>query len=68
MGRIKTKDIKTIGRELVEKFPDKFNINFEYNKRVLDDLKLFESKKMRNKVAGYIVRLMKQLERENQNN
>ncbi len=65
MGRIKTKDIKTIGRELVEKFPDKFNINFDYNKRVLDDLKIFNSKRMRNKVAGFIVRLMRQEEREN---
>jgi len=64
MGRIKTKDIKNIGKELVEKFPDKFNINFEYNKRVLDDLKIFDSKRMRNKIAGFIVRLMKQLERE----
>ncbi len=65
MGRIKTKDIKTIGRELVEKFPDKFNINFDYNKRVLDDLKIFDSKRMRNKIAGFIVRLMRQAEREN---
>lgn len=65
MGRIKTKDIKTIGRELVDKFPDKFNINFDYNKRVLDDLKIFNSKRMRNKVAGFIVRLMRQEEREN---
>ncbi len=68
MGRIKTKNIKIIGRELVEKFPDKFNINFEYNKRVLEDLKLFNSKRMKNKVAGFIVRLMRQIERENQNN
>ena len=60
MGRIKTREIKRIARQLVEKYPDKFSPDFETNKQVLKDLGIFTSKKMRNKVAGYIVRLMKQ--------
>ncbi len=60
MGRIKTKEIKRLARQLVEKFPGKFTDDFEKNKVVLNEIGSFNSKKMRNKVAGYIVRLMKQ--------
>jgi small subunit ribosomal protein S17e len=60
MGRIKTTWIKNVGKELVEKFPDKFSEDFDVNKKFLESLKVIEDKSVRNKVAGYIVRLKKQ--------
>ncbi|MCD6381679.1 MAG: 30S ribosomal protein S17e [Candidatus Aenigmarchaeota archaeon] len=59
MGRIKTKEIKRMARQLVEKYTERFSDDFEKNKSVLSELEIFESKKMRNKVAGHIVRLAK---------
>ncbi len=64
MGRIKTRMIKNIGKKLVKMYPDKFTTDFEHNKAVLKELGIIDSKKVRNKVAGYIVRLKKRELRE----
>jgi len=57
MGRIKTRDIKKLGSELVEKYREKFCDDFETNKQVLKELKI-EGKQFRNKLAGYITRII----------
>ena len=54
MGRIKTSFTKNVGRTLLEKHPDKFSSNFEENKLFLKEVAIFESKRLRNIVAGYI--------------
>lgn len=59
MGRIKTSFIKHIASELFEKYSDKFTTDFEKNKQVVNELVDFESKKIRNIVAGYITSLKK---------
>jgi small subunit ribosomal protein S17e len=58
MGRIKTRDIKRLGIQLVEKYRDKFTTDFETNKQILKDFKI-EGKRFRNKLAGYITHIMK---------
>ena len=60
MGRIRTKDIKVAAKELIKRYPEKFTKNFEENKKALNELKIIDEKKMRNKIAGYIVRLLSQ--------
>ena len=46
---------------LLEKHPDKFTADFEHNKRVVGELLgASVSKRIRNKVAGYVTRLVKQ--------
>jgi len=55
MGRIRGKWIKNLSKKLVEQFPDKFNNNFEDNKKALNEMNIIDDKLMRNKVAGYIV-------------
>lgn len=57
MGRVRTKLVKNISKELIEKYPDKLNKNFKENKEFLKEI--IESKKLRNKIAGYIVTLEK---------
>ena len=59
MGRIRTTFIKGIARRLFEKSPDQWG-GFETNKKVLNEMKLTDEKFTRNKVAGYIVRLVEQ--------
>ncbi len=64
MGRIRTKDIKMTARKLVQNYPDKFG-DFKQNKAVVNELKLTEHKKMRNRIAGYIVRVIRNQKRKN---
>jgi len=58
MGRIRTTLIKRVARKLLAEHGEELTTDFEKNKEVVDRyLKL--SKKMRNVVAGYIVKLKK---------
>lgn len=57
MGRVKPEAIKRLARELLEKYPERFTADYEVNKKLLMELTLFHSKKLRNRVAGYISRL-----------
>ena len=54
MGRIKTTFVKNTAKNLVEKYPEAFSGKFEENKKALERFASFESRKMRNLVAGYI--------------
>jgi len=56
MGRIKSKLVKRTAKTLL-KAENKFNENFEENKKILKDS--MPSKKIRNQIAGYITRLKK---------
>lgn len=57
MGKIKSKLIKKSGQNLVKKgIP--FTENFEYNKKILGNT--MPSKKLRNRMAGFLSRLKKQ--------
>ena len=51
--------IKIQGKRIIEKYADKFTNDFEHNKQVLKELAIFSSKKIRNKIAGYITFLKK---------
>ena len=64
MGRIKTKDVKRAGKRLMELYEGNFGLEFEFNKQFLSKLNIGVSKKVRNKIAGYITRQMRIRERE----
>lgn len=63
MGKIRTTMIKRLAKEFVNNYPDKFTVDFEKNKQLLKELGAFPSKKIRNQVAGYIVRMIKRVKR-----
>jgi small subunit ribosomal protein S17e len=46
--------IKRISTELLQKHPDKFGLEFDVNKKSLNDLAVVRSKVLRNELAGYI--------------
>jgi small subunit ribosomal protein S17e len=46
--------IKRISTELLQKYPDKFGLEFDANKKSLNDLAIVRSKVLRNELAGYI--------------
>jgi small subunit ribosomal protein S17e len=53
---IKPSYIKTLGTELVAKQREHFTNNFEENKQQLGKSAIIGSKRVRNRVAGYITR------------
>ncbi|MHA1596492.1 MAG: 30S ribosomal protein S17e [Candidatus Asgardarchaeia archaeon] len=57
MGKIRTDIIKRTARALLEKYPDLFTTDFEKNKKVIDEILVTSSKKLKNKIAGYITHI-----------
>lgn len=53
---IKPSYIKTIGNELVNKQRESFTNTFDENKQQLEKSAVIDSKRVRNRVAGYITR------------
>ena len=53
---IKPSYIKTMGTELLNKQRDNFSNSFDENKQQLGNSAVIESKRVRNRIAGYITR------------
>lgn len=53
---IKPSYIKSTGAELIVRFGDKMSNSFDENKQVVTDMTSISSKRVRNRVAGFITR------------
>jgi small subunit ribosomal protein S17e len=60
MGRIKTQLVKRIAIKLFKENPETFKKDFSENKKLLEGVIEVNSKKLRNIIAGYLTRLVKQ--------
>ncbi len=58
MGKVRPEKVKKIARELVKRYPDRFSTDFEGNKKFLGSVATIYSPKLRNRIAGYITRLV----------
>lgn len=58
MGRVRQTYIKRLAKDLVSADPERFSEDFDENKQELKEMEEFNSKKLRNRVAGYIVRVV----------
>ena len=67
MGNSMLKPLKTKTDFMIEQLGDKFNTDFENNKKVIASLNLGFSKKTRNRMAGYAVRVKKRMEQKEKN-
>lgn len=56
LGKVKTEQIKRIGKALMARFPSKFSTNFDENKHAVSSLTEGATPRVRNQVAGYITR------------
>jgi len=56
MGTVKPAYNKVIAMELLRKYPDLFTGDFDENKKLVSQLTNIQSKRVRNRVAGYITR------------
>ena len=46
--------VKKLSTELLNRYPDKFNVDFQQNKKIIDEIAKVNSKELRNQIAGYI--------------
>ncbi|KAF8330803.1 ribosomal protein S17e [Cantharellus anzutake] len=63
MGRVRTKTVKKASRVLIEKYYPRLTLDFHTNKRVIDEVAVVPSKRLRNKISGYTTHLMKRIQR-----
>ncbi|OPY36724.1 MAG: 30S ribosomal protein S17e [Methanoregula sp. PtaU1.Bin051] len=53
---IKPSYIKTLGQEVLAKNRERFSNNYDENKQALTSVASIESKRVRNRIAGFITR------------
>ncbi|MFW9810025.1 MAG: 30S ribosomal protein S17e [Candidatus Thorarchaeota archaeon] len=59
MGSVRPRYIKNAAKNLLALYPDTFTDDFETNKRLVEQLTDVKTKTVRNRIAGYLVRLIK---------
>ena len=57
MGKVRIETVKRVSRELLRRYPDRFTGEFESDKHAVNELVITQSKRLRNRIAGYITRL-----------
>ncbi|KAL7557198.1 hypothetical protein ACA910_004605 [Epithemia clementina (nom. ined.)] len=58
---VRTKTVKKSARSIVEKYYTRLTLDFHTNKRIVDDVAILPSKRIRNKIAGYTTHLMRRI-------
>lgn len=60
---VRTKTVKRSAIQIIEKYYSRLTLDFDTNKRICDEVAIIPSKRMRNKIAGYITHLMKRIQK-----
>ena len=63
MGRVRTKTVKRSARHIVEKYYQKLTMDFQLNKKISEEVAIIPSKRLRNKIAGFVTHLMKRIQK-----
>ncbi|CDF35824.1 40S ribosomal protein S17 [Chondrus crispus] len=63
MGRVRTKTVKKSARQIIEKYYSRLTLDFQTNKRICDEVAVIPSKRLRNKVAGFVTHLMTRIQK-----
>jgi small subunit ribosomal protein S17e len=63
MGRVRTKTVKRAARVIIEKYFQKLTQDFQTNKRLITEIAIIASTRLRNKIAGFTTHLMKRIAR-----
>merc|ERR1739838_1120319 len=60
-GRVRTKTVKKASRRIIEKYYMMLTLDFHTNKRVIEEIAIIPTKRLRNQIAGFITHLMKRI-------
>ena len=64
MGNIRTSHVKRLSKELIETHEGKFTTDFDENKKLVEEFSSVSTKHLRNKIAGYVTRLVRNESRQ----
>jgi len=59
MGKIRPSHIKRISKKILETYGNLIEDDFEKNKALLEQILKLQSKKIRNRIAGYLTSLVR---------
>jgi small subunit ribosomal protein S17e len=59
MGNIRTSFVKRTSKELIETYEGTFTTDFDENKKLVVQFTTVSTKHLRNKIAGYVTRLVR---------
>ena len=62
-GRVRTKTVKKASRNIIEKYYGRLTLDFATNQRICEEVAIIQSKRLRNKIAGFTTHLMKRIQR-----
>ena len=62
MGRVRTKTVKKAARQIVEKYYFRLTMDFQTNKKISEEVASIPTKRIRNKVAGFVTHLMRRIQ------
>merc|ERR1739849_266 len=60
---VRTKTVKKAAKVIIEKYYTKLTLDFDTNKKIIEEIALIPSKPLGNKIAGFVTHLMKRLEK-----
>ncbi|KAL3314979.1 40S ribosomal protein S17 [Cichlidogyrus casuarinus] len=63
MGRVRTKTVKKASCKIIEDFYGRLGNDFHTNKKVISDVAIIQTKRLRNQIAGYVTHLMRRIEK-----
>merc|ERR1712005_104502 len=63
MGRVRNKTVKRSSKKVIERYYQRLTLDFNTNKRICDEVAMIPSKRLRNKIAGFLTHLMKRISR-----
>merc|ERR1712137_1074875 len=63
MGRVRTGLVKRAARQIIEAYYTRLTLDFDTNKKICEEVATIPSKRLRNKIAGFVTHLMKRISR-----
>jgi small subunit ribosomal protein S17e len=63
MGRVRTNLVKRASRQIIEKYYWKLTMDFDTNKKIVEEVAQLPSRRIRNKIAGFTTHLMRRIQR-----